>query len=86
MIFSSKLSSLDQPSWLLRISVSGREIAKSITRGVGGGRRFDTSEKGVVGTILDFVEVSLDLDFVFDCVLAVRFGDRGIFGGGLFRL
>ena len=52
---------------------------------MGGGRRFETSEKGVVGTILDFVEVSLDLDFVFDCVLAVFFGDRGIFGGGLFR-
>ena len=54
-------------------------------RGVGGGGRFETSENGVVGTNLDFVEVSLDLDFVFDCVLVVRFGDRGIFGGGLFR-
>jgi hypothetical protein len=52
---------------------------------VGGGRRFETSEKGVEGTVLEFVEVSLDLDFVFDCVLAVFFGDRGIFGGGLFR-
>ena len=77
MIFSSKLSSLDQPSPSPFLSVSASASAKSITRGVVGGGlfvTFETSDKGVVGRALE----SVDIDLTFDGVFEGGFGDRGI--------